>query len=622
MKDTTSEAEQGEELADASSAPRSSQRPEQDALEPRVAVSDAPTIARRPVSRTRSAPTSQPPSISGARSISPVAAGSVSRASSASGSSSSGHLNEVLQAEEATRSHGFAGFISVVGLVVTPLILLVGGNRAAQLACVAAILFAASVSAWVWHRTHPDRGPARYERNVLRVYAWALTFAVVWVEYYVGFFSPVTVVITLGIYYFGQSIDRLYSVLLPLVVLGCYVVLATLTALGVLDDVGLFSANDTTVAAKLFVIVGCSAVLVSAMLLARVSRRALHEAIDASREAWLVAQQRSAQLAEANHQLDRALRVAVGKPGRYTGQLAGEHQLDVIIGVGAIGEVYAATSTTTGEQCAVKLLQSDALERPDLVERFLREGDIAKRIDSPHVARVIDVGRLLDGAPYIAMERLQGRDLATRLRQDGRLSPVHLELLAQHLSAALESAHAAGVVHRDLKPLNVYEIEQAGLPFFKVLDFGISKVETSSGTLTRHGLVGTPGYMSPEQARGVEVDHRSDVFSMGVVLYRAATGQPAFTGDSTPQILFDIVYKSPVRPSTVVKELTRELDLVLALALAKDPRDRFQSTAHLARAFVLSLRGEIESSVKTRAHDAVHKHPWGRGPDLARGVAS
>jgi serine/threonine-protein kinase len=622
MKDTISEAEQDEAQADASAEPAPGERPEQQAFEPRVAVSDAPTIARRPAPRTRSSVPSQPPSLSGARSISPIAAaGSVSRASTG-GSSSSGHMSEVLQAEEATRSHGFAGFISIVGLLVTPLIAMVGGNRTAQLACIAAILFASSVSVWVWRRTHPKRGAQRYERDVLRVYAWALAFAVIWVEYYVGFFSPVTVVITLGIYYFGQSIDRLYSMLLPLVVLGSYIVLATLTALGVLDDAGLFAANDTPLQAKLFVIVACSAVLVSAMFLARVSRRALHEAIDASREAWLVAQQRAAQLAEANHQLDRALRIAVGKPGRYTGQLAGEHLLDVIIGVGAIGEVYAASSTRTGEQAAVKLLQSDALERPDLVERFLREGDIAKRIDSPHVARVVDVGRLLDGAPYIAMERLKGRDLATRLRQDGRLSPGHLELLALHLSSALESAHAAGVVHRDLKPLNVYEVEQAGPPLFKLLDFGISKVETSTGTLTRHGLVGTPGYMSPEQARGIEVDHRSDVFSMGVVLYRAATGQPAFSGDNTPQILFDIVYKSPARPSTVVKELTRELDLVLALALAKDPDDRFQSTAELARAFVLGLRGEIESPIKARAHEIVRKHPWGRGPtDLARGAA-
>jgi serine/threonine-protein kinase len=620
MKQTIQDDGGSELEAEASVERVPSQRAPQEPSEPGVASADDPTIARRPSLRTRSSP----PSLSGPRPIAPsIPTGSISRSSSTGGSSSSSHLNEVLQAEEATRAHGFAGFIAVVGAAVTPMLAMVGGHRVPQLACIAAILFASAVSAFVYYRTRPSAGAQRYDRKLLRVYAWTLSFAVVWVEYYVGFFSPVTVVITLGIYYFGQSIDRVYSFVMPLVVMGSYVLLAGLTIAGVLDDVGLFSADDSSFIAKVFVIVAVSAVLISAMLLARVSRRALHEALDASREAWLVAQQRAAQLAEANHQLDRALRVAVGKPGRHTGQLAGDHLLDVIIGVGAIGEVYAAKHVDTGAPAAVKLLQIDALERADLVERFLREGDIARRLSSPHVARVIDVGRLADGAPYLAMELLHGRDLATRLRQDGRLGARDLELLARHLSAALEAAHAAGVVHRDLKPLNVYEVQHEGAPMFKVLDFGISKMESSSGTLTRHGLVGTPGYMSPEQARGLEVDHRSDVFSMGVVLYRAATGQPAFAGDSTPQILFDIVYKSPVRPSSVVKELSRELDLVLALALAKDPDERFQTTVELAHAFALALYGEIEPATRTRASVCVRKHPWGRAlGDLARGAAS
>jgi hypothetical protein len=488
--------------------------------------------------------------------------------------------------------------------------------------CAAALMATGLTSAFVWWRTRPDATP-RYQRNLLRVHDWVLAIGATAVELYTGLFSPVPVVLTLGIYYFGQSVDRLYSWLLPAVVIAVYVALAVLTLLGVISDNTLFPAADTALEAKVFGIVAASAVLIFSATLARLSRRALHQAIDASTSALLLAQQKSAQLAEANHQLDRALRAAVGKPGRYTGLRAGDHTLGLVIGVGAMGEVYEASHAQTGETVAVKLLQGEGLERPDLVERFLREGEIARSIDSPHVARVHAVGRMANGAPFLTMDLLRGRDLASRLRQEGQLPVPELIRLAAHVAAALETAHRAGVVHRDLKPLNVYEAEQNGASIFKVLDFGVSKIEGSTGTLTQEGVVGTPGYMSPEQARGRSVDRRSDVFSMGVLLYRAATGQPAFTGPSTPQIMFDIVYKSPLRPSSVVRELPRDVDLVLALALAKEPDQRFQSAAELATAFEQACNGGLPSSIKSRAVACVRAQPWGKAiAELARSVES
>jgi serine/threonine-protein kinase len=539
------------------------------------------------------------------------------------GSSSTGAgLNEVLEAEEATRAHGFSAAMAIVSLGVTPFVPWLGGDRMRAWVCAAALVITGLTSAFVWRRTRPEATP-RYQRSLLRMHDWVLAFGATAVELWTGLFSPVPVVLTLGIYYFGQSVDRLYSWLLPSVVIAVYVVLALLTLFGVISDNTLFPAADTTFEARLFGIVAASSVLIFSATLARLSRKALHQAIDASTSALLLAQQKSAQLAEANHQLDRALRAAVGKPGRYSGMQAGDHTLALVIGVGAMGEVYEAHHVVTGEAVAVKLLQGEGLERPDLVERFLREGEIARSIDSPHVARVHAVGRMANGAPFLTMDLLRGRDLASRLRQEGQLPIPELIRLATHVAAALENAHRAGVVHRDLKPLNVYEAEHDGASIFKVLDFGVSKIEGSSGTLTQEGVVGTPGYMSPEQARGRSVDRRSDVFSMGVLLYRAATGQPAFTGPSTPQIMFDIVYKSPLRPSSIVRELSRDVDLVLALALAKDPEQRFQSAAELASAFSQACNGGLPPGVKARAVACVRAQPWGKAiAELARSLES
>jgi eukaryotic-like serine/threonine-protein kinase len=226
--------------------------------------------------------------------------------------------------------------------------------------------------------------------------------------------------------------------------------------------------------------------------------------------------------------------------------------------------------------------------------------------------QVFETGRMSDGAPYLVMELLQGRDLATRLRQDGQLPLPDLAELAEQLGAGLQHAHEAGVIHRDLKPLNIFGSEHGGGVCWKILDFGISKLTTSSGTLTQEGVVGTPGYMSPEQARGVELSVRSDVFSMAVVLYRAMTGQPAFPGDGTPQIMFDIVYKAPKRPGAAIHGLNSDIDLVMAIALAKDPDHRFQSAAEFAAAFALACKRRLPGVLRERGALMVRAYPWDR----------
>jgi serine/threonine-protein kinase len=535
-----------------------------------------------------------------------VADDSGSRSASSTGLA----LAEAMLAEEATRAHGFAGVVGPLCLATSLMLPFLGGDATAKLLCGAALFVMGAASLCVFYLTRDASDTTRYTRVMHRSYGWLLVISVLFVEYYCGFFSPVAVVLTLGTYYLGQSTDRSHSFLLPLLVVVSYALLASLTGAGVIADVGLFKGDHAELSSRLFAVTAASFVLAMTLRMARVSRAALREAIARSNEALLVAQRREAQLAEAHHQLDYALRVAVGKPGRYTGALAGDYRLDIVVGVGAIGEVYSARHARDGSLAAVKLLQAAALERDDLVERILREGAISQKLDSPHVVRVFAAGRLQDGAPYLAMELLQGRDLAARLRQEGQLELGDLAGLAEQVGAGLQHAHDGGVVHRDLKPLNIYEAVQDGGYAWKILDFGISKHTSSSGTLTREGVIGTPGYMSPEQAKGGPVDHRSDIFAMAVVLYRAMTGQPAFPGESAPQILFDIVYKMPKRPSTIAKNVPADVDLVMAIALAKDPAERFQSAQEFAAAFVQATRRKLSSALRERGEAMTRAYAW------------
>jgi serine/threonine-protein kinase len=527
-----------------------------------------------------------------------------------SGSASDSAIAEVLLGEEIARARGFSGLIVIVAFTIASVLPFLGGDPLARLLCGTAMVVMGLVSVYVWRFTQrPAEVPAI--RRVHRGYGWTLAVGVLFVEYYCGIFSAVPVILTLGIYYFGQASDRNDSLTLPFFVIVSYAALGVLLSFGFVDDRGLFLGNYVSLFTRMFAVTAVTLVLTGTWSMARVSRAALREAIERSNAALLLAQQREAQLAEAHHQLDRAMRVAVGKPGRYSGALAGEYRLGIVIGIGAIGEVYAAEHVSRSEPAAVKLLQANALARDDLVERILREGDISRRLAHPHVVKVFDVGRLGDGAPYLTMELLRGRDLAARLRQEGQLPADELIRLAREVGAGLQHAHDNGVVHRDLKPLNIFEASEDRTIRWKLLDFGISKFTTSGGTLTQEGVIGTPGYMSPEQARGGEVDHRSDLFSMAVVIYRAMTGQPAFPGENTPQILFDIVYKMPKRPSAAARTVPADVDLVMSVALAKDPEQRFQSAAEFAAAFVLACQRKLTPELRARGHAAVELHPWG-----------
>jgi eukaryotic-like serine/threonine-protein kinase len=228
------------------------------------------------------------------------------------------------------------------------------------------------------------------------------------------------------------------------------------------------------------------------------------------------------------------------------------------------------------------------------------------------------------------MERLRGEDLAERLRRETRLELDDVVAMLVQIGRGLSAAQAAGIVHRDLKPRNIFYADgpgaasgqnaSAGAPaprIWKILDFGVSKLAGQESTQTFDRIVGTPEYMAPEQAAGADVTHKTDLFSLAVIVYRALTGHPAFSGDHIVEILYRVASTMPPRASELA-HLPLEVDAVLAIAMAKASADRFDSAEEFAKALEAAGQGKIEPSLSARAERVLAKHPW----DSARGPLS
>lgn len=529
-------------------------------------------------------------------------------------------IRAVLLSEEAARARGFALATILLASVVAIALPFLGGDALAARVCGASLAINLGVSLWVLYRTGPE---GEFRRGVFRTQAWVQATAILGAEYYIGFYSPVTVVLSLGIYYIGQAHDRVTAISASLWVTAGWAGGCMLIAAGVLDDPSLIPSSQLELQTKIFVIVAVTASLVMTLAMAQLAHGSVRRAIKESTEAVGLARKQAAQLAEAKNQLDRAMKLAVGKPGQHTGQLAGDCELGVLIGLGAMGEVYDATDRRTQTGVAVKLLHDAARKSPDLLERFLREAEICQQLDHPHLVSVRGAGTLDNGEPYLIMERLVGEDLGAILRAKRALSLAEVRTLCDQVAAGLQHAHDHGVIHRDLKPHNLFHAAaNGGEPRWKVLDFGISRHIDASGTLTQGGVVGTPAYMSPEQARGKRLDGRSDVFSLAAVAYRALTGRPAFPGEDTPRIMFDVAYRQPDKPSLQAEGIPSDVDLALAVGLAKDPDERFESAPAFAQALALATKRRLSPSVRLRAIGLLARQPWGFSPDQPNPRAS
>ena len=269
------------------------------------------------------------------------------------------------------------------------------------------------------------------------------------------------------------------------------------------------------------------------------------------------------------------------------GTSVGVYRIAKLLGVGGMGRVYKGVHPSIGSRVAVKVLSRECSDRADLVERFFSEARAVNLIRHESIVNVLDLSQLADGRPYIIMEYLDGAPLADLIEKRGPLPLGGLARLIGEALDALGAAHAKGIVHRDLKPDNIY-VTPAGRP--KVLDFGIAKLRPElGGSATQTGsLLGTPHYMSPEQALGKPVDLRTDIYAMGVILFECATGRKPFSGDSLFDLLRKHIDEAPPPPHLLRPDMPPAMEQVILRALAKDPNHRFQSAGELAQALMQS----------------------------------
>ena len=264
--------------------------------------------------------------------------------------------------------------------------------------------------------------------------------------------------------------------------------------------------------------------------------------------------------------------------------LGDAYQVVRMVGEGGMGKVYEARHIRLGnKRFAVKMLHPEYARQPDVVARFQREAEAASGIDHPNVLDVYDVHHTEDGRPYMVGEFLEGEEFGDFLERAGKIPSGLAVHITRQICQALGAAHARGVVHRDMKPENVFLTGQLSHPTVKVIDFGISKVGDAGGAaLTRTGMImGTPSYMAPEQARGERVDHRADVYAVGGILYRALTGQKPFDSEDPSATLTRVLTEEPERPRAIEPSIPQALELVVQRAMAKEPRDRHPSMADL-----------------------------------------
>jgi hypothetical protein len=404
------------------------------------------------------------------------------------------------------------------------------------------------------------------------------------------------------------SVSSYFLIVIPLLILAyrlyatywlglvVYIVGATMHAgavvleeLGVLRPAALFTANPGAIyddpVFRVSAAFSIQCMLLAIFILANVVSRALRE--------------KESELDVVQRNFDRM--IAEAQPGRLSGQtLDRRYKLRELLGRGGMGEVYQAERIGGGGDVAIKVLYAHLCGEEDLA-RFRREAAIAARLPIDHIAQVHEIGRCTDGGHnYLAMELLRGEDLGMLLRRRGKLPAAELLPIVDQLAAGLESAHAAGVVHRDLKPQNIFLSGDASV---KLLDFGVARLVEGSELTRSAMLIGSPGYLAPEQAVSElgEVGPRADVFALGAIVFRALTGQSAFPARTTAAAVYEAVHVDPPPPSAIEPSLPHDVDVVIALALAKKPQQRYLTPSELARDLRAAFASTLSDETRDRA---------------------
>ena len=265
------------------------------------------------------------------------------------------------------------------------------------------------------------------------------------------------------------------------------------------------------------------------------------------------------------------------------------------LGKGGMGSVYRATHCRLERNFAIKVLHAAVEQDGQSLSRFEQEALVTSKLGHPHIVEVIDFNHSSEGFPYIVMELLEGEDLGARLRRVGQLGLGLIASVIRQTAEALEAAHKSGIVHRDLKPENIFLCRRGKRnDFIKLLDFGMSKVSGRANNLTRTGEVfGTPWYMAPEQITGEGIDPRTDIFSLGAIAYRMATGRLAFPGDNLHQVIYRVVNKDPSPMSEYLSTLPRDFERVVARAMHKDKDKRDNFVSDFAHDLSVAIEQEI-----------------------------
>jgi serine/threonine-protein kinase len=269
--------------------------------------------------------------------------------------------------------------------------------------------------------------------------------------------------------------------------------------------------------------------------------------------------------------------------------VAGKYRLERLIRKGGMSSVWEARNLEPEQPVAIKIMSATPNKGAEALARVKHEGRLAEMIRSPNVVAILDAS-VDRGLPYLVMELLTGEDLGTRLRRLRRISITEASRILDQVASGLEKAHEAGIVHRDLKPDNIFLAKVGDEEVAKILDFGMAKIivrgaELGQGSAQEGPLIGTPFAMSPEQAKRQPVDHRSDIWSLGVVLFRALTGVRPFRAKSIGELLTQISSEPIPAPSSLNPSLPPEIDAFFEKALAREPSERFPSATALARAF-------------------------------------
>lgn len=302
------------------------------------------------------------------------------------------------------------------------------------------------------------------------------------------------------------------------------------------------------------------------------------------------------------------------------------YRVEAVIGEGGMGLVYRVTHIRLNKPLAIKVIRRENTRDQEVIARFRREAESASAIGNQHIVDVSDFGTLEDGSTYFVMECLEGMDLIDAMDIAQRMPEPRAVHIAMQLCKALGAAHRAGIVHRDLKPENVFltcrdEVED----FVKVLDFGIAKVANGPKRITRDGeVLGTPHYMSPEQCEGEGVDHRTDIYALGVLLYEMVTGRVPHDADTMMGILTKHMYEDPLPPKVHVPHVSTALEQVIMRCLEKKPEDRYQTMSEVEADLAVVRAAQAPTgpdTVTLKPSKRPHRGRWPVSPAYAAGLA-